>query len=99
MTKFSNTMTINGEGFVLNIGVGGKGSFDWRNTARALLLETMIEKSKDFFESLPEDGNSLNVAVNGDTWKESDRVLQLLYGEGKLDKLFEDVKKEIHKHQ
>jgi hypothetical protein len=97
MKKYSNTMTINGEDFVLNVGVGGKGSFDWRNTARCMLIETVIEKSKDFFESLPENEKELKIDILGEAWKESDRVLQTLYSNGTLDKLFKDVKKEIHR--
>ena len=97
-TGKGSRMILHGDNFILDISIKGKGSFDWRNTARGLLLETIIDKSKKFFESLPADEKKLNIDVNGDAWKESDRVLQALYSNDKLNKLFEEVKKEIHRY-
>jgi len=95
MKKRNSRMIVNGEDFSLEISTGIKGSFDWRNHALDLFLETVIEKSRDFFENLPEDEKKLNINVNGDAWKEKGRVLIAMNKNGTIDKLFSDVRKEI----
>ena len=62
--KNTNKMVLERDNFFLEISVKGKGLFDWRNTARGLFLEAIIEKSKKFFESLPIDEKKLNDEVN-----------------------------------
>jgi len=95
MGKRNNRIVIDGEDYRLEVSTGFMGSSDWRNHALGFFLETVIEKSRDFFEALPEDEKKMNSAVLGEAWKERGRVMKVINQDGTIDKLLSDVKKEI----